>query len=74
MDINVIMQAIATVGFPIVMCVMLLWYIKQQSETHKEESKMFTEALNKNTLALQKLCDKLEVADIDFIERRTKAD
>lgn len=73
MDINVIMQAIATVGFPIVMCVMLLWYVKQQSESHKEESKMFTEALNKNTLALQKLCDKLEVADIDFIERRTKS-
>lgn len=74
MDINVIMQAIATVGFPIVMCVMLLWYVKQQSETHKDESKMFTEALNKNTLALQKLCDKLEVADIDFIERRSKID
>lgn len=74
MDINVIMQAIATVGFPIVMCVMLLWYVKQQSETHKEESKQFTEALNKNTLALQKLCDKLEVTDIDFIERRPKAD
>lgn len=69
MDINVIMQAIATVGFPIVMCIMLLWYVKQQSETHAEESKQFTEALNKNTLALQRLADKLEVSD-GIIERR----
>lgn len=71
---NIILQAISTVGFPIAMCILLLWYVKNQSETHKEESKMFTEALNKNTLALQKLCDKLEVADIDFIERRSKSD
>lgn len=69
MDINVIMQAIAKVGFPIVMCIMLLWYVKQQSETHAEESKQFTEALNKNTLALQRLADKLEVSD-GIIERR----
>ena len=63
MDANVIMQAVSTVGFPIVMCLCLLWYVKTQTETHKEESEKFTDALNKNTLVLQKLCDKLEVSD-----------
>lgn len=29
-------------------------------DNHREESKEFTQALNNNTLALQKLCDKLE--------------
>lgn len=61
MDINVIMTAITTVGFPICMCGALMWYIKEDSTAHKEETKEFTNALNKNTLVLQKLCDKLGV-------------
>lgn len=61
MDFTTILQAISTVGFPIAMCVMLLWYTKEQGERHREESEKFTEALNKNTLVLQKLCDKMEV-------------
>ena len=67
---NVILQAVSTVGFPIAMCVLLLWYIKNQTETHKEESEKFTEALNKNTLVLKKLCDKMEF-DHGRIESRS---
>lgn len=47
MDANVILQAISAVGFPIVISIYLLWYIKTLEENHKEESKGFTEALNK---------------------------
>ena len=61
MDFSTVLQAIATVGFPIVMCIVLMWYIKDTNDKHKEETKQFTEALNKNTLVLQKLCDKLGV-------------
>lgn len=61
MDFNVILQAVSTVGFPIAMCLMLLWYVKEQNTQHKAESEKFTDALNKNTLVLQKLCDKLDV-------------
>lgn len=50
-----ITTAISTVGFPIAICLILLWYIYKLSEMHKVETKEFTEALNKNTLALQKL-------------------
>lgn len=58
-DVNVLLQAISAVGFPIVISIYLLWYIKELENTHKEESKQFTEALNKNTLVLQKLIDTI---------------
>lgn len=54
-----ITTAISTVGFPIAICLILLWYIYKLSEMHKEETKEFTEALNKNTIALQKLADMI---------------
>ena len=70
MDYNAIIQMITTVGFPIVMCGAMAWYVKyisdrhsqevqQLNEQHQGEMKQVTEALNNNTLALQKLCDKI---------------
>ena len=61
MDVGSITQIISTVGFPITMCVALLWYIKEMSDKHKLETEKFTEALNNNTLVLQKLCDTIGV-------------
>nr|UWI12016.1 MAG: BhlA holin family protein [Bacteriophage sp.] len=65
MDINVIMQAITTVGFPIVMCICLAWYCMKLGDSHKAETDKFTTALNENTLVLQKLCDILNVERSD---------
>lgn len=61
MDVTTITQIVSTVGFPIAMCVTLLWYIKEQSNNHKQETEKFTEALNNNTLVLQKLCDTIGI-------------
>lgn len=61
MDASNILQAISTVGFPIVMCLVLLWYIYKLTVLHKEESTHFTEALNKNTSVLERICNKLDV-------------
>ena len=61
MDFNTLLQAITTVGFPIVMCVALLYEIKDMTTKHQEESKIFSDSMNKNTLVLQKLCDILGV-------------
>ena len=61
MDVGTIAQIISTVGFPIAMCVALLWYIHDMSDKHKQETEKFTEALNNNTLVLQKLCDTIGV-------------
>ena len=61
MEVDVLLQAIATLGFPIVMCVALLWEIKDMTTKHQEETKLFSDSMNKNTLVLQKLCDVLGV-------------
>ena len=37
MDYQAIMSAISTVGFPIVMCCILLYMMNQQSTQHKDE-------------------------------------
>lgn len=69
-EINTITQMITSVGFPIAMCCAMGWYVKytsdrhstevqQLNKQHQEEMEQVTEALNNNTLALQKLCDKI---------------
>jgi hypothetical protein len=60
-----ILQAVTTVGFPIVMCLCLAWYCMKLDESHKAETDKFTTALNENTLVLQKLCDILNVERSD---------
>lgn len=55
-----ILQAVSTVGFPIALTLILLWYIYDSSNKHKEEIDKMSEALNNNTLALTKLLDRME--------------
>lgn len=69
--VNTVINAVATVGFPIVCCGVLMYYqkytrdkdsdhIKQLSQSHTEEMRAMSDALNNNTVVLQKLCDKLD--------------
>ena len=60
MDVNAVTTAISTLGFPIVMCGAMFWFMLKENETHKEEMNRVTEALNNNTLILQKLCDRID--------------
>lgn len=70
MNINDILTAVTTVGFPIVCCGAMMYYVKYTTDKHREEietlnaqhrdeMKEVTNAINNNTLALQKLCDKM---------------
>lgn len=61
MDVSAITQIISSVGFPIAACLICFWYVNKLTETHKEEVNKLTDALNNNTLVMQKLCDKLGV-------------
>ena len=61
MDAGAITQIISSVGFPIAACLVCFWYVNKLTETHKEEVNKLTDALNNNTLVMQKLCDKLGV-------------
>lgn len=60
-----IVTIITNLGFPIAVCVMLMWYIRELTNKHQSETKEFTQALNQNTLVLQKLCDKLGIERAD---------
>lgn len=51
---------ISTLGFPIGMCLIMCYYINKINDAHKDESDKFADALNNNTVVLQKLCDKLD--------------
>ena len=59
MDYGILEQMIASLGFPIIACFALFWYINKQQEQHKAETDKLAEALNNNTLVMQKLVDKL---------------
>ena len=82
MDINVLLQVINTVGFPILVCGAMGWFcldyinkeraeriqaqksyqeqLDKMSTQHKEEMEKVTTALNNNTIALTKLCEKMD--------------
>jgi hypothetical protein len=66
-----VMTAINTLGLPTVVAVASMWYVKYRddkndvrvdnlNEAHKKEMEDITEALNNNTLALQRICDTFE--------------
>ena len=59
MDANTIVTIISTVGFPIAACVALFWQSNEMQKQHKEEMDGVKEALNNNTLVVQKLVDEL---------------
>lgn len=60
MDIQNVVQIISTVGFPIAMCLLFFWYINKMNEKHADEVNKLSEALQNNTLVMQKLVDKLD--------------
>lgn len=57
---NEVVTLITNVGFPIGLTLILLWYIYDSNNKHKEEMDKMSEALNNNTLALTKFIDRLE--------------
>lgn len=59
-NVQVLIQAISTVGFPIAMCCIMAYYVKYTEDKRREEINSIREALENNTLALTKLSDKME--------------
>ena len=85
MDVNVIGSLITSLGFPIVMCGAMAFFIVKRSEAndaklenlrkeqrediqqmqkeHKEEVAKMAAALDNNTLAIERLTDRLEAEE-----------
>lgn len=61
MDAQTITNLITTIGFPIVVCLICFWYINKMQENHKSEIDKLSEALQNNTIVMQKLVDKLDM-------------
>lgn len=57
--INYLVPLIQNVGFPITCVLGMFYFWNKEREDHKQELKAVTDALANNTLALQRLSDKL---------------
>ena len=71
MDTQGIITLIQSVGFPIVMCGLMAWYVKYitdknreqitaEREAHKEEMNEVVKAINNNTIVIERLIAKLD--------------
>lgn len=71
MDTQGIITLIQSVGFPIVMCGLMAWYVKYITDknreqitaeraAHKEEMNEVVKAINNNTIVIERLIAKLE--------------
>lgn len=72
MDTQGIITLIQSVGFPIVMCGLMAWYVKYitdknreqiiaEREAHKKEMNEVVKAINNNTIVIERLIAKLDV-------------
>lgn len=63
-DVNVLMQAVSTVGFPVVMCGIMFWFLWKEQENHKAEMLSLKEVIAENNSVLvglkQLIEDKLQ--------------
>lgn len=61
MDMQAIISAVGSLGFPIVMCGVLLYYLNAERESHKEEMNSMKDALDRNTVIMTELKEMLKV-------------
>lgn len=55
-----IVSIISTVGFPIAMCLLLFWNMKQEQETHKNEVMELKDVISRNNEILASLKQLIE--------------
>lgn len=71
MDLKVLLDAVSLVGFPIVMCLVFMYYVKyltdknaeqvdKLNDQHRSEMQEMTKAVENNTLALTRLIERLD--------------
>lgn len=60
MTVNDTISLIQSVGFPVVMCGALFWYMINQTKEHAAELKEMCEAISALHVAITKLTDKLD--------------
>lgn len=61
MDVQSITQLISSVGFPVVMCGALFWYMVKQRQAHQEETEHLKDMINENTRVLTELTTLIKI-------------
>lgn len=70
MDFSALVQAVTSLGFPVVCCGAVMWYVKYLTDAnqaeiddinaqHREEMQQITQAVQNNTEALIRLTERL---------------
>lgn len=59
MEATSIIQVVSNVGFPIAMSILLMFYMRENDQKHDEEVKNLREAIENNTIVMNKLIDKI---------------
>lgn len=60
MGVEDILAIISTVGFPILCCIYMAWYINKMDEQYKESQHKLTSIIENNTKVMTQLIDKLD--------------
>ena len=60
MDANTIIELVGSLGFPIVACIGMGFFIRELMNNHKEEVTKMTEAINNNTVVITKLVERFD--------------
>ena len=55
MDVAGVVSYIANMGFPAVLCIVMIWINHEQAKQHKEELNSLQEAIKNNTEAIHEL-------------------
>lgn len=57
--VQIISQLVSNLGFPIACVCVMFWQQNEERKTHAAESEKWVEALNRNTVAIERLCAKI---------------
>lgn len=65
MDYALLLQAIGSVGFPIVMCLIVFVYTQKADQVHDEEIRRLMGVISENTMAINRMIDRLSEKVVD---------
>lgn len=57
--VQIISQLVSNLGFPIACVCVMFWQQTEERKNHAAESEKWVEALNRNTVAIERLCAEI---------------
>lgn len=63
---DTVTQLVSTLGFPIVMCLIMFKYMQEESENHKKEVDALKDSLKENTVVLADLKSMIQTL-VDYL-------